>query len=738
MVRDRDGVLRVLQIGAHERGRGSGGDAPSVHRIRVARDRCVCGELRLLALGAVAGGVGRCRRAGRRAELVSRRAWADRVPLRGAVTLAIHGEDVLCVQNDNGRPRFATFATGPVVGSAAPAPETTDAAVSAGLTAGCAWADGHVFCPDRSGAVHRARPDGSEDHVVASSRSGSRVAAARLASQKVGLAYLASRKTSEGWVSEASIAVDDETPVRLSEDGSGATSVTLADYAKGALAVTVDARTALTVMHVRSIVHDGHVDAGRGHGRLRRRTGRLTYWRRAGRRLRGLGLVAAADSQGCGKLRAGSRPHRRARPRRRASRLVHVPQRARPSTDRRGHQREHDVGGSSPTAVVAGRGAAGPSARPIDPTGPGLCAIEYRPTGAPPTSRSRSTRAVRFGWVGSIRPELGSSASCVADVAPCAAPSELAERRRVVSKSEAWPHSPRTRARITTSSPKSTRFHRRPNRPDGYHALIDDLEVDLRSALRARGDVLECGAGTGLLLERIAGFARSARGIDMSPRMLERARARDLDVTEASVTEIPFADASFDVTCSFKVLAHVPEIGRALAEMARVTRPGGAVIAEFYNPMSPAGSGQAFGSGRRHLAKDPRERRVYAVRPPLGRSALAAAELAAGSVARSSHRDTFRCMVARACRARRDASPRVAAGRYEGRLVRGFYVADTEKVLDLTPSKRVAGRVAATAHRGLGIGRQSSCSTFTATWPSPVCVPRSSLLLAPWPMSVPT
>ena len=32
--------------------------------------------------------------------------------------------------------------------------------------------------------------------------------------------------------------------------------------------------------------------------------------------------------------------------------------------------------------------------------------------------------------------------------------------------------------------------------------------------------------------------------------------------------------ASFDVTCSFKVLAHIPDIRIALSEMARVTRPG--------------------------------------------------------------------------------------------------------------------------------------------------------------------
>jgi ubiquinone/menaquinone biosynthesis C-methylase UbiE len=152
--------------------------------------------------------------------------------------------------------------------------------------------------------------------------------------------------------------------------------------------------------------------------------------------------------------------------------------------------------------------------------------------------------------------------------------------------------------------------HRRPNRPDGYHALIDDLEVDLVERYGAGGDVLECGVGTGLLLERIARFARTAHGIDLSPRMLERARARGLDVTEASVTHIPFPGDSFDVTCSFKVLAHVPEIGRALAEMARVTRPGGVVIAEFYNPLSLRGLVKRFGPAGA-ISRRMRESAVY-------------------------------------------------------------------------------------------------------------------------------
>jgi ubiquinone/menaquinone biosynthesis C-methylase UbiE len=151
---------------------------------------------------------------------------------------------------------------------------------------------------------------------------------------------------------------------------------------------------------------------------------------------------------------------------------------------------------------------------------------------------------------------------------------------------------------------------RRTHRPNGYHAFVDDLEVDLTRRYGAGGDVLECGAGTGLLLERFARFARSAKGIDLSPGMLEKARERGLDVREASVTAIPFDDETFDVTCAFKVLAHVPEIGRALAEMARVTRSGGVVLAEFYNPLSVRGVVKRLGPAAK-ISSVRRESDVY-------------------------------------------------------------------------------------------------------------------------------
>src|SRR5262245_61631284 len=116
--------------------------------------------------------------------------------------------------------------------------------------------------------------------------------------------------------------------------------------------------------------------------------------------------------------------------------------------------------------------------------------------------------------------------------------------------------------------------------------MLDDLEVELVERYGTGKDLLEVGCGTGLILERTARFARRAAGIDLSGGMLARAAGRGLAVAQASATELPIASASVDVAYSFKVLAHIPDIAGALREMARVVRPGGYVLAEFYNARS--------------------------------------------------------------------------------------------------------------------------------------------------------
>src|SRR3954463_1308828 len=123
-------------------------------------------------------------------------------------------------------------------------------------------------------------------------------------------------------------------------------------------------------------------------------------------------------------------------------------------------------------------------------------------------------------------------------------------------------------------------------RHHGYHRLIDELELELVRRYGEGRDVLEAGCGTGLLLRETAGFARSAVGLDLSRGMLSSARQRGLRVVQGSLTDVPLPTGSLDLVYSMKVLAHVPPIREAVAELARVVRPGGHLLLEFYNPWS--------------------------------------------------------------------------------------------------------------------------------------------------------
>lgn len=128
------------------------------------------------------------------------------------------------------------------------------------------------------------------------------------------------------------------------------------------------------------------------------------------------------------------------------------------------------------------------------------------------------------------------------------------------------------------------------HRHHGYHAFIDELESDLVGRyLRPRLgklEILEAGCGTGLVLDKLRPFAARAVGVDLSRGMLKHARAKNLEVVQGSITALPFSAGSFDLVCSFKVLAHVENIALGLSELGRVLRPGGLLCAEFYNEHS--------------------------------------------------------------------------------------------------------------------------------------------------------
>jgi SAM-dependent methyltransferase len=101
--------------------------------------------------------------------------------------------------------------------------------------------------------------------------------------------------------------------------------------------------------------------------------------------------------------------------------------------------------------------------------------------------------------------------------------------------------------------------------------------------------VLEIGLGQGAESEQL--IRRSARwsGLDLTPESVERVRARlELrglpydNLREGSALDIPWPDGSFDVVFSHGVLHHIPDIRTAQAEIHRVLRPGGTLVAMLY------------------------------------------------------------------------------------------------------------------------------------------------------------
>lgn len=125
------------------------------------------------------------------------------------------------------------------------------------------------------------------------------------------------------------------------------------------------------------------------------------------------------------------------------------------------------------------------------------------------------------------------------------------------------------------------RLRRRASAYTGIATGVDAREPAL-AAIReaAPALVLEVGCGWGELATWIArDTGAEVIAVDLSPRMVELARASGIDARVADVQELPFADGEFDLVVAAWMLYHVPDIDRALAEIARVLRPAGRLVA---------------------------------------------------------------------------------------------------------------------------------------------------------------
>jgi SAM-dependent methyltransferase len=114
------------------------------------------------------------------------------------------------------------------------------------------------------------------------------------------------------------------------------------------------------------------------------------------------------------------------------------------------------------------------------------------------------------------------------------------------------------------------------------HRTGDDPKEILWRTLQTWGPkrVLEVGGGQGELAERMQrDLGAQVTFVDLSPRMVELARARGIDAREGDAQSLPFEAGSFDTVVAAWMLYHVPDVDRALAEFARVLTKGGALVA---------------------------------------------------------------------------------------------------------------------------------------------------------------
>lgn len=181
-------------------------------------------------------------------------------PFRGTAYLAQEGARLSVVANDSGRPRGFGVPIPPATTFVAPTRVLSFEAMS---FPPCEPAGKSVYCPAKGGVIHRIE-GGRERDVAGKGRTGTRIVAAPLGEGHSVVGYLAERVTSEGTMLQAFGVLDDGEPIKISDEGSGATQMALVPSGEKAVFVYLDARTAMTPVHARelSVGKDGKLALG--------------------------------------------------------------------------------------------------------------------------------------------------------------------------------------------------------------------------------------------------------------------------------------------------------------------------------------------------------------------------------------------------------------------------------------------------------------------------------------------
>jgi len=126
--------------------------------------------------------------------------------------------------------------------------------------------------------------------------------------------------------------------------------------------------------------------------------------------------------------------------------------------------------------------------------------------------------------------------------------------------------------------------YRTPDNEFFFERAFDLIKSELRAP--AGATFLDAGCGSCAHTVRLARRGYQVRAVDFSESALEMARAHlkqtgldeRITLQREDLTRLSFPDASFDYVLCWGVLMHVPDVARAVAELARVLRPGGALV----------------------------------------------------------------------------------------------------------------------------------------------------------------
>jgi ubiquinone/menaquinone biosynthesis C-methylase UbiE len=151
----------------------------------------------------------------------------------------------------------------------------------------------------------------------------------------------------------------------------------------------------------------------------------------------------------------------------------------------------------------------------------------------------------------------------------------------------------------------------------GFYEMAFD-EITRRLAAPLDAVILDAGCGScakSVLLAargfRVVGMDFSADALALAEQKITRDGLRDrISLRQGDLLNLPFADGEFSYIICWGVLMHVPELERALAELARILKPGGMLVTSEANMHSVQAVGmrwlkQLLGRGRGRVVRTP-------------------------------------------------------------------------------------------------------------------------------------